>query len=61
MGFRERTKDRNLVTKDLRWWPGDASGIAVDAVDDEFAAAADVVDRVFEDLWGTGGLSKLQY
>lgn len=34
VGLREATKDGNLVTKYLTWWPGDTSRSRVDTVHD---------------------------
>ncbi len=43
------------VTEDLGRGPRDAAGVGVDAVADELAAAADVVDGVLEDLDAAAG------
>lgn len=57
VSLREGTQDRDLVAKDLGWWPGDAGRGAVDSVDDELASTTDVVDGIFEDFWGTSGFN----
>ncbi len=52
----EGADDADLVPKDLGGGPADAGGVGVDAVHDERAAAAAVVDGILKDLDRAGGL-----
>jgi hypothetical protein len=41
VGLGEGTQDRNLVAKDLAWWPRDAGGSRVDTIDNKFTSTSD--------------------
>lgn len=56
VGLGEGPDDGDLVAEDLAGRPRDAGRVAVDAINDQFAATADVVDGILEDLCRTGGL-----
>lgn len=57
VSFREGTENGNLIPEDLARGPGDTSRVAVDSVNHQLTATTNVVDRVLEDLGGSGGLN----
>jgi hypothetical protein len=56
VSLREGTENGNLVPEDLARGPGDTSRVAVNSVNHQLTATTNVVDRVLEDLGGSGGL-----
>lgn len=53
----EGTKNGDLITKDLGWWPGNSSRAAVDTIDYELASTTNVVDSILENLSTSGSFN----
>jgi len=57
VGLREGTENGDLVPEDLARRPSHTSRVAVDSVNHQLTTTTNVVDRVLENLGGSGGLN----
>jgi len=56
VGLRKRSEDGDLITEDLAGWPRDTSRRRINAIYNKLSSTSDVVNGVFENLGGSGGL-----